>query len=165
MGARLVLIGGREYPGRTYEEFEAGQRFDSFSPVPVSAIKVKAFGVLTGDENSLHGNSWFCGLTKFKEPIGQGMLTLSLVMGMCHKAGLWEGTCRGFASIGEAWFSNPVKIGDSISLTLAVEKKSEGTSNGKVTFIATVFRESDKASVARMIFTLLIAKRSFLERA
>lgn len=161
---RLVITKGREYPGRTFEEFEVGQEFsqEEFPSQLVDEIKIKIFGVLTGDENALHTDPAFCAETSFKRIVAQGLLTLSFVAGLVHHVGLWQGTCVGFTEIENAKFLRPVYSNDELFLKASVVKKSEGTVRGLVTFLFTISNQN-KEEVLTVTLGLHIAKNDFFK--
>ena len=104
--------------GRYYEEFEAGQRFETPRRTVIEA-DISQFAGLTADFNPLHMDDVFAAESDFNGRITHGPMIVGMAFGLASRAGLLDGTVMGLLDI--AWrFVRPVRPGDTISVIVRV---------------------------------------------
>lgn len=109
--------------GRTYEEFEPGQRFETPRRTIVDA-DISTFAGLTADFNPLHMDEVFAAESDFKGRITHGPMLVGMAFGLGSRAGLFDGTVLGLLDI--SWkFLKPVRPGDTVSAIITVLEKRE----------------------------------------
>jgi acyl dehydratase len=109
--------------GRTYEEFEVGQRFETPRRTVVEA-DISSFASLTADFNPVHMDEVFAAESDFKGRIAHGPMIVGMVFGLGSRADLMDGTVLALLEIG--WkFIKPVRPGDTISAVFTVLDKRE----------------------------------------
>ena len=109
--------------GRTYEEFEVGQRFET-PRRPVIEADISSFAELTDDFNPVHMDEAFAAQTDFKGRITHGPMIVGMAFGLASRADLMDGTVLALLEIG--WkFIKPVRPGDTISAVFTVLEKRE----------------------------------------
>lgn len=107
--------------GRTYDEFEVGQRFETPRRT-VSDADISAFADLTADFNPVHMDEAFAVQTGFKGRITHGPMIVGMAFGLASRADIMDGTVLALLEIG--WtFVKPVRPGDTISAVVTVLDK------------------------------------------
>jgi acyl dehydratase len=109
--------------GRTYEEFEVGQRFETPRRTVIEA-DISSFAGLTADFNPVHMDELFAAESDFKGRITHGPMIVGMAFGLASRADLMDGTVLALLEIG--WkFIKPVRPGDTISAVFTVLDKRE----------------------------------------
>ena len=109
--------------GRSYEEFEVGQRFETPRRTVIEA-DISWFAGLTDDFNPVHMDEVFAAQTDFKGRITHGPMIVGMAFGLASRADLMDGTVLALLEIG--WkFVKPVRPGDTISAVFTVLEKRE----------------------------------------
>ena len=107
--------------GRTYEEFEVGQRFETPRRTVIDA-DISAFAGLTADFNPVHMDEVFAAQSDFKGRIAHGPMIVGMAFGLASRADVMDGTVLALLEIG--WkFIKPVRPGDTISAVFTVLEK------------------------------------------
>jgi acyl dehydratase len=107
--------------GRTYEEFEVGQRFEMPHRTVVEA-DIDSFAGLTADFNPVHMDEVFAAQNGFGGRIAHGPMIVGMAFGLASRADLMDGTVLALLEIG--WkFVRPVRPGDTISAIFTVLEK------------------------------------------
>jgi acyl dehydratase len=128
--------------GRTYEEFEIGQRFETPHRT-VSEADIDSFAGLTADFNPVHMNEVFAAQSGFGGRITHGPMIVGMAFGLASRADVMDGTVLALLEIG--WkFLKPVRPGDTISAIFTVLDKRETrhADRGIVTLQIEVFNQS-----------------------
>ena len=109
--------------GRTFEEFEVGQRFETPRRT-VTEADIGSFAGLTADFNPVHMDEAFAAQTDFKGRITHGPMIVGMAFGLASRADLMDGTVLALLEIG--WkFIRPVRPDDTISAVFTVLEKRE----------------------------------------
>jgi acyl dehydratase len=109
--------------GRTYEEFEIGQRFETPRRT-LSEADIDSFAGLTADFNPVHMDELFAAQSGFGGRITHGPMIVGMAFGLASRADLMDGTVLALLEIG--WkFPKPVRPGDTISAIFTVLDKRE----------------------------------------
>jgi len=104
----------------TFDELQAGQ--SATYTRTIERRQVQLFAAATGDVNPVHLDAAFAATTSFGEPIAHGMLTGGLVSAALALVLPGPGTIY----LGQSLrFRLPVKIGDTITVTLTVLEKKD----------------------------------------
>ena len=107
--------------GRSYEEFEVGQRFETPRRTVIEA-DISSFAGLTADFNPVHMDEVFAAQTDFKGRIAHGPMIVGMAFGLGSRADIMDGTVLALLEIG--WkFVQPVRPGDTISAVFTVLEK------------------------------------------
>ena len=107
--------------GRTYEEFEVGQRFETPRRTVIEA-DIDAFAGLTADFNPLHRDELFAARSDYRGRITHGPMIVGMAFGLASRADVMDGTVLALLEIG--WkFARPVRPGDTISAVFTVLEK------------------------------------------
>ena len=127
--------------GRTYEEFEVGQRFETPRRTVIEA-DISSFASLTADFNPLHMDSVFAAQSDYKGRITHGPMIVGMAFGLASRADVMDGTVLALLEIG--WkFAKPVRPGDTISAVFTVLEKraTRAPDRGVVTLQIEVFNQ------------------------
>src|SRR6185295_11907508 len=109
--------------GRTYEEFEVGQRFETPRRA-VNEADIDSFAGLTSDFNPVHMDELFAAQSGFGGRITHGPMIVGMAFGLASRADVMDGTVLALLEIG--WkFIKPVCPGDTISAVFTVLEKRE----------------------------------------
>jgi len=107
--------------GRTYEEFEVGQRFETPCRTVIEA-DIDAFAGLTADFNPVHMDDLFAAANGFGGRITHGPMIVGMAFGLASRADVMDGTVLALLEI--AWkFIKPVRPGDTIQAIFTVTEK------------------------------------------
>ncbi|TMJ01704.1 MAG: dehydratase [Alphaproteobacteria bacterium] len=107
--------------GRTYEEFEVGQRFETPHRT-VTEADIDSFAGLTADFNPVHMDDVFAAENGFGGRITHGPMIVGMAFGLASRADVMDGTVLALLEIG--WkFIKPVRPGDTISAIFTVIEK------------------------------------------
>jgi len=104
--------------GRTYEEFEAGQRYETPRRTVIEA-DISLFAGLTADFNPLHMDEVFAAHSDFGGRITHGPMIVGMAFGLVSRIDLFDGTVLGLLDIGWS-FKAPVRPGDTIGVVVRV---------------------------------------------
>jgi acyl dehydratase len=106
-----------------FEDIQVGDEYASPGRT-VTEADIVAFAGLSGDYNVLHTDAEFMKTSIFGERIAHGLLGLAIASGLGTRA-----IARPFATLaflGLRWrFKGPIKIGDTIKVSLKVTAKRE----------------------------------------
>jgi acyl dehydratase len=111
-------------PPLFFEDVEIGFQFETPRRTVTEADLV-AFSGVSGDFNPLHTDSVFAAESIYGERIAHGALVVSLVTGLRHRVGLFDGTLMGLLEIRNWRFAAPVHIGDTIRVVNEVTALEE----------------------------------------
>ncbi|MBE8539940.1 MaoC/PaaZ C-terminal domain-containing protein [Geoglobus acetivorans] len=142
--------------------FEAINVGDAVESIPRTIVEsdIWMFAYLTGDFFPLHTDVEFSRNTVFGERIAQGMLVLSVALGMIDQVLLSRydvSSVVAFYGIEDVRFLEPVFIGDTIRARAeVVEKRDAGEKSGVVTYRLEVINQKNEV--------VLIARYSALIR-
>jgi acyl dehydratase len=104
--------------GRHYEEFEAGQRYETPRRTVIEA-DISQFAGLTADFNPLHMDEVFAAQSDFGGRITHGPMIVGMAFGLISRIDLIDGTVLGLLDI--SWsFKAPVRPGDTIGVVVRV---------------------------------------------
>ena len=107
--------------GRTYEQFEVGQRFETPHRTVIEA-DISSFAELTADFNPLHMDALFAAESDYQGRITHGPMIVGMAFGLASRADVMDGTVLALLEIG--WkFVKPVRPGDTISAVVTVLDK------------------------------------------
>ena len=144
--------------GLYFEEFEEGLTVTSVGRT-VTETDIVQFAGLTGDWNLIHTDAEFAKESMFGERVAHGLLGLAIASGLGVRLGFMEGTVEAFTGLD--WkFRGPIKIGDTIHITVTVTQKKamKRLGGGFVVFdVAVVNQRGEK--VQRGQWTVLIKSR------
>ncbi|AIY90285.1 Aldehyde dehydrogenase [Geoglobus acetivorans] len=143
--------------------FEAISVGDAVESIPRTIVEsdIWMFAYLTGDFFPLHTDVEFSKNTVFGERIAQGMLVLSVALGMVDQVLLSRydvSSVVAFYGIEDVRFLEPVFIGDTIRARAeVVEKRDAGEKSGIVTYrLEVVNQKNEVVLVAR--YSALVRK-------
>jgi len=112
---------------RLFEDFEPGEVFESPGRT-VTEADIVLFAGLSGDYNVLHTDAEFMRSSPFGERIAHGLLGVAIQQGLAGRA---LPIAEGSALAGLRWkFRAPIRIGDTIRVTVRVAEKAEGSEPG-----------------------------------
>lgn len=150
-------LGGRT--GLYFEEFEVGQTITSVGRT-VTEADVVAFAALSGDWNSMHTDAEYAAQHPFGQRVAHGLLLMSIASGLVMRMGFLEETALAFREIGSWKFSQPVFIGDTISVraTVTGTKPMPRLGGGMVTVKVEILNQDAKV-VQRGIWGVLVQSR------
>ena len=107
--------------GRYYDEFEAGQRYETPRRTVIEA-DISQFAGLTADFNPLHMDEVFAAQSDFGGRITHGPMIVGMAFGLVSRIDLIDGTVLGLLDIGWS-FKAPVRPGDTIGVVVRVTGK------------------------------------------
>jgi acyl dehydratase len=129
-----------------FEDIRVGDAIES-TPRTITETDIWMFAYLTADFFPLHTDVEFAKKTVFGEPIAQGMLVLSIALGMVDQVILSKydvSSVVAFYGIRDVRFLSAVKIGDTIKARAeVVDKKEKDKRSGVVTYRLTVTNQRD----------------------
>ena len=131
-------------PGKYYEEFEVGETIEHPRARTISESDNQRFCDLTMNQQPIHLDSEFAADTEFGERVVNGLLTMSLAVGMTIPE-TTDGTVVANLSYDDVEHPAPVFHGDTIRAETTVLDKRE-TSDGErgvVTMGVEVFDQDD----------------------
>ena len=115
--------------GTYFSEFEVGMTYTSASRT-ITETDVVMFAGLTGDYNPLHTDKTFAEKTPFGQRIAHGMLSAAVSTGLAQNLGVFGGTT--LALMEQTFrFKAPVFFGDTIHMTLIVDRLTPSSKGGK----------------------------------
>jgi acyl dehydratase len=131
--------------GLHFEEFEIGDDVTSTGRT-ITEADVVNFAALSGDWNLIHSDVEYSKGHMFGQRVAHGLLILSIASGLAVRMGFLEGTILAFRSIGDWRMRQPVLIGDTIHVRLAVAetKPMARLGGGLVTFKVEVLNQKDE---------------------
>jgi acyl dehydratase len=143
-----------------FENIEIGDTLESI-PRTIVETDIWLFAYLTADFFPLHTDIEFSKKTFFGERIAQGMLVLSIALGMVDQVILSRydvSSVIAFYGLKDVKFLRPVKIGDTIKASSEVVAKEEKDGNsGVVTYRLTVKNQREEV-VLMADYSVLIQK-------
>ena len=139
-----------------FEEFEVGQCTTSVGRT-ITEADVVNFAALSGDWTQIHTNAEYAARHPFGQRVAHGLLALSIATALAARLGFLEDSVLAFREIGEWKFSQPVFIGDTISMraTVTETKPMRRLGGGLVTFKVEILNQDDKV-VQRGTWGLLV---------
>ena len=141
-----------------YESIPIGEKFESI-PRTVTETDIWMFAYLTGDFFPIHTDKVFAEKTIFGKQVAQGMLVLSIALGMIDQIilSLFDvSTVIALFGLREVRFHRPVYIGDTITATAVVaEKKDFNKESGIVTFRVEVKNQRSETVLTGYYSTLI----------
>jgi acyl dehydratase len=143
--------------GRYFEDCTPGLSFTSAGRT-VSEADIVNFAGLSGDWNAIHIDAEYAKTSLFGERVAHGLLGLSIASGLAMQLGLLDRTVEAFTSLD--WkFRAPIKIGDTIHITIEIVKTRPMSSGGGfVTFNVVVKNQRDE-TVQRGEWTIIVQGR------
>jgi acyl dehydratase len=105
--------------GLYFEEFAVGQTLRTPGRTLTEA-DIVAFAGLSGDFNLIHTDAVYAATTPFGQRVAHGLLALAIASGLAVRSGVLEGTVLAFREIREWKFSQPVFIGDTLTVEMKV---------------------------------------------
>lgn len=107
------------YSPHCFEDFESGQTFVTEGRT-VTESDIVMHSSLSGDWTEFHTNEEYAKEHMFGERIAHGPLTFSISIGLMYRAGFLTRTSVGLVGLDDVSFTNPVRIGDTISVEMEV---------------------------------------------
>jgi len=141
--------------GRTYDEFEVGQRFETPRRTVIEA-DINSFAGLTADFNPVHMDAVFAAETGFKGRITHGPMIVGMAFGLASRADVMDGTVLALLEIG--WkFIKPVHPGDTISAIFTVldKRPTRAPDRGVVTLRVDVLNQHGEVAQTGTAKTLI----------
>ena len=114
-------------PGKYFDELEVGQKIRHANGRTITEMDNTLFSVLTMNPQPLHLNEDFASKTQFGQRIVNGLLTMSLVVGLTVSE-LTEGTVVANLGYDNVRYPKPVFHGDTIYVESEVLEKRESRS-------------------------------------
>ncbi len=143
-----------------FENITVGDAIESI-PRTISETDIWMFAYLTADFFPLHTDVEFAKRTAFGQPIAQGMLVLSIALGMVDQVILSRydvSSVVAFYGIRNVRFLQPVRIGDTIRARAEViDKKEKDGRSGIVTYRLAVLNQRNEV-VLEVEYSALIMK-------
>ncbi len=130
--------------GLYFEQYEIGMEITSQGRT-ITEADINAFAGLSGDFNQIHTDEVYASNSAFGQRVARGLLVTSIVSGLAVQTGFMEGTVIAFREISQWKFSNPVFIGDTVTVVIQVTntKKMSRLNGGAVTFNLNVYNQSN----------------------
>ncbi|WP_202320636.1 MaoC/PaaZ C-terminal domain-containing protein [Archaeoglobus neptunius] len=143
-----------------FDTINIGESIDSV-PRTITETDVWTFAYLTADFFPLHTNTEFAKRTVFGRQVAQGMLVLSIALGMVDQVILSKydvSPVIAFFGVKEVRFLRPVFIGDTIAARAeVVDKEDLDEKRGVVTYRLEVKNQKDE-TVLTALYSALIRK-------
>ncbi len=143
-----------------FESIEIGEKIEAI-PRTISETDIWTFAYLTADFFPLHTDTEFAKKSIFGKPIAQGMLVLSIALGMIDQVILSNydvSTIIAFFGIKDVRFLRPVFIGDTITAVAeVVDKQDFNEISGVVTYRLEVKNQRGE-TVLSALYSALIRK-------
>lgn len=116
-----------------------GYELDELIAAPsrtITEADVVNFAGVSGDYHPLHTDDNFAKKSQFGRRIAHGMLTLTVMSGLMHAAGVASDKSMAFLSLNNWGFKAPVYLGDTITVRITVAHKHESKKldRGVITF-------------------------------
>ena len=145
--------------GLYFEEFTVGHMIRTPGRT-ITEGDIVGFAGLSGDFNLIHTDAVYAATTPFGQRVAHGLLALSVASGLAVRTGILEGTVLAFREINEWKFSQPVYIGDTLTVDIEVTevKPLPRLGGGSVTLRLDVQNQSG-ASAMKGTWTVLVASR------
>ena len=130
--------------GLYFEQYEIGMKITSQGRT-ITEADINAFAGLSGDFNQIHTDEVYASNSALGQRVAHGLLVTSIVSGLAVQTGFMEGTVIAFREISQWKFSNPVFIGDTVTVVIQVTntKKMSRLNGGAVTFNLNVYNQSN----------------------
>lgn len=145
-----------------YEDYDVGDVFKSPGRT-VTETDIILFSGLTGDWHELHTNVEFARKSVFGERIAHGWLILSIGTSLLFRLGdnvLFPKSFMAFYGIEKLRFTNPVKIGDTITCEAKVIKMEEkDLGKGLLTYEVKIKNQHDEL-VTLMIMKIIAGRKT-----
>lgn len=147
-------------PGKYFEDLEVGQRFRHAQGRTITEADNTLFCALTMNTQPLHLNADFAEKTVFGQRIVNGLLTLSLAVGLTV-GDLTEGTVIANLGYDRVSHPNPVFHGDTLYVESEVVEKRESASKSDrgVVRLKHVGRKPDGTVAVEFERTVMFLKR------
>lgn len=154
----LESSSGRTGPGRYYEEFTVGDRYEHQPGRTISETDNTWFSLLTMNQNPLHIDADYSSQTEFGQPLVNSCLTLAILVGLSVP----DVSFKTVANLGwnDIRLTAPVFAGDTIYAESEVLSKRESKSRptqGIVT-VKTTGRKADGTVFMSFERTILVPK-------
>jgi len=124
----------KDWPGRYFEDFEIGDVYRSRIGRTISETDNVWFTVLTMNTNQVHFNAEFAARTRFRKPLVNSCLTVSLVTGLSVPDTSENGTAN--LSWTDIELPSPVFVGDTLWAESEVLDLRESRSNKDVGIVS-----------------------------
>ncbi len=105
-----------------YEDFEAGQVFDSPGRT-VTDTDLSMFCMLSGDWHPLHSDEEYAKTTQFGRRVVGGVFGVALVTGAMSRWGIFEESVIAMLSIDGWRFAGPIYVGDTLRVRMTITGK------------------------------------------
>jgi acyl dehydratase len=144
--------------GRWFEEFEAGQTFET-GVRRIGEAEVLAFAELSGDRNPLHLDEDYARTSVFGERVAHGALGLAVATGLVNQLGLTRGTLVALAGV--TWdFVKPIRFGTTVRGQLTVESVRDTSRPDRgMMVLGVALVDEDGDVVQRGTFRMLVRRR------
>ncbi len=146
-----------------FDDVQIGDAVESIART-ISETDIWMFAYITADFFPLHTDVEFAEKTIFGGPIAQGMLILSIALGMIDQVILSKydvSSVVAFHGIRNVRFLRPVRVGDTIRAKAeVVDKKERDEKSGIVTYRLTVLNQRDEAVLAAEYSALIMKSPS-----
>lgn len=148
-----------ERRGLYFEEFEIGGHMNTAGRTITEADVVNFAGV-SADYNSIHTDMTYSAASFYEKRVAHGLLVLSIASGLAMRTGLMEGTVIAWRDIRDWRFSQPVFIGDTVSVELEVmETKPMPRLDGGLVDLGVKVNNQDGKAVMKGNWGLLVMSK------
>ncbi len=132
-----------------FDDYELGEIVPAASRT-VTEADVVNFAGLSGDYHPLHINDLFAQKSQFGRRIAHGMLTLTIMSGLMHTAGIAGDKSMAFLSLRNWDFKAPIYLGDTMTVRIEVADKHESKKpdRGVITFHCQILNLSRDGEVS-----------------